>query len=346
MHLADALRHRARRGGARLLMAGSVLALATLTTAVLPANIASAAALPTISAPPDVVVGEASGSVSLPVTLSASSTSTVTVNYATSAGGNCNNLFQSKSGTLTFMPGVTSQSVTVTLNNCHLGAIQNFPDFTFTLSGAVNGTIVKPSTQIDVIGDGAAVATPGLDVRNAVVDNTAGNVMVPVLLGGPQGSPSNSTVTVNYTTANGSATAGTDYTHHERDAHLRSRTDGAEHRRSHPCPVGGRPLAELHGDALSPTNTVITQGTGTVTIGASGGTAVSSPTISAPVDTVVGEADGYIDLPVTFGAPGTSTVMVNYATSAGGNCNNLFQSQSGTLTFLPGVTLETVPDTS
>ncbi len=54
---------------------------------------------------------------------------------------------------------------------------------------------------------------------------------------------------------------------------------------------------------------------------------------------MVGEADGYIDLPVTLSAPGTSTVTVNYATPSGGGCNQLFQGQSGTLTFVPGVTL-------
>ena len=210
----------------------------------------------------------------------------------------------------------------------------------------MNGTIVKPSTQIDVIGDGAAVATPGLDVRNAVVDNTAGNVMVPVLLGGPQGSPSNSTVTVNYTTANGSATAGTDY----------STTSGmltfapGQTAQNIVVPIlarsGAAPSRSFTVTLSSPTNAVITQGTGTVTIGASGGTPVSSPTISAPVDTVVGEADGYIDLPVTLSAPGTSTVMVNYATSAGGNCNNLFQGESRDPHVRPWSDPRDGPDTS
>ena len=37
-------------------------------------------------------------------------------------------------------------------------------------------------------------------------------MLVPVLLGGPAGQASTSTVTVNYTTANGTATAGADYT--------------------------------------------------------------------------------------------------------------------------------------
>src|ERR1039458_2190788 len=42
---------------------------------------------------------------------------------------------------------------------------------------------------------------------------------------------------------------------------------------------------------------------------------VASPGISAPPDVIAGEADGYLDLPVTLSVPGTSTVTVNYATS-------------------------------
>ena len=47
---------------------------------------------------------------------------------------------------------------------------------------------------------------------------SAGTVNVPVLLGGPSGTASNSTVTVNYATNNGSAPAGTDYTADQRHA--------------------------------------------------------------------------------------------------------------------------------
>ncbi len=220
--------------------------------------------------------------------------------------------------------------------------LANFPDFTLTLSSAVNGTIVEPSTQVDIIGDGGVVSTPGLYVRSAVVDKSAGTVTVPVLLGGPQGAPSNSTVTVDYTTANGSATAGTDYT----------TTSGkltfgpGQTEQNVVVPIlnrsGAAPSRSFKVGIYSPTNAVITRNIGVVTIGASGGTAVSSPGISAPANTVVGEADGYLDLPVTLSAPGTSTVTVNYATSGGGSCNNLFQPESGTLTFVPGVTLESV----
>ena len=304
----------------------------------------TASSLPNISAPANTVVGEADGYIDLPVTLSAPGTSTVTVNYATASGGGCDNLFQGQSGTLTFVPGQTLEAIRVPLNNCGLSepSYGEFMNFTFTLSDATNGVIVKPSTQVDIIGDGTTAATPGLYVRNAEVDNTAGNVMVPVLLGGPEGATSTSTITVNYTTANGSATAGTDYT----------TTSGTltfgpgQTVQNIVVPIIDRssaaPSRNFSVNLSSPTDAVITEGTGVVTIGASGGTASSLPNISAPANTVVGEADGYIDLPVTLSAPGTSTVTVNYATASGGGCDNLFQGQSGTLTFVPGQTLEAI----
>ncbi len=146
----------------------------------------------------------------------------------------------------------------------------NFPDFAFTLSSAMNGTIIDPSTQVDIIGDGTAVSTPGLYVRNAVVDNTAGTVMVPVLLGGPEGAPSASTVTVHYTTANGSASAGTDYT-----ATSGTLTFGpGQTAKNIVVPIidrsGAAPSRNFSVSLSSPTNAVITNGTGVVTIGASG----------------------------------------------------------------------------
>ena len=96
----------------RLSVIGLVIGLTTLSVAVLPAEIASAATSPNISAGPNVVVGEAAGSVTLPVTLSASSTSTVTVNYATPSGGACNNLFQGEEWHPQFFPR-GNESVTI-----------------------------------------------------------------------------------------------------------------------------------------------------------------------------------------------------------------------------------------
>ena len=290
-----------------------------LASAPPPASGASPVASPNISAPPDVVVSEFDSQVTLPVTLSAPGTSVVTVNYATAdstagSGTGCDALYVAASGTLTFEPGVTTEVVRVDLLNCNLSGLHSF---TFNLSTAVNGTIIRPSTRVGIVGNSTTnVSTnPGLYVRDATVDNSAGTIEVPVLLGGPIGTPSASTVTVNYTTTNGSALAGTDY----------STTSGTltfgpgETVQDVAVPIIDRtsaaPSRSFSVTLSGATNATIVDGTGVVTIGASGATAVASPNISAPPDEVVSEDDGYVDLPVTLSAPGTSVVTVNYATA-------------------------------
>ena len=316
---------------------------------------------PTITAPADVVVGEASGSVSLRVSLSAPGTSTVSVAYTTANGTALNSTacfsnvdsYVGVKGTLTFAAGVTSKVVKVKLNNCH---VAGFGSFTFNLSTTpTNATTARDSTSIGIVGDGNVTSSPGLYARNAVVDTGAGTVAIPVLLGGPSGTASTSTVTVHYATSNGTAIAGTDYT-------MKSGTltfgpgqtaEGvavAITKRTSAAPSRSFTLT-----LSSPVNAVIVNGTGTVVIGASGAAAVSAPSIAAPPDVVVGETDGYVDLAVSLSAPGTSTVSVTYTTGNGTalsstSCFSNVDSYigvppsgvPGTLTFAPGETTKAV----
>ena len=180
--------------------------LATGTgTVTIEANNGAVAAFPTISAPPNLVVAEADGYVDLPVTLGSPGSSTVSVNYAMSTGSGTSgtgcsfaNIYQGQSGTLTFLPGVTSQAVRVPLLDCHISS-SGFFTFYLNLSNASGGTIVDSSTQVDVTGNApASGATSGLFVKSTTVDASAGTVQVPVLLGGPTGSAQGQTVTVNY----------------------------------------------------------------------------------------------------------------------------------------------------
>src|SRR5439155_5200843 len=94
----------------------------------------------------------------------------------------------------------------------------------------------------------------------------------------------------------------------------------------------------------TPVNATLVQKTATITIGASGATAVASPKISAPPDGIAAEADGYLDLPVTLSAPATKSVTVSYANAnstagSGTVCNATYVgvpnpgSTAGTLTF-------------
>ena len=206
----------------RLSVFGLVIGLATVSAAVIPVQVVNAAVSPGIYAPTDVVVGETDGSVTLPVTLNVASTTTVTVNYATADGSgsggytSCalsNSIYESASGTLTFPPGSTTQDVTVTLLNCDKSLTTGFFTFYLNLSGNSTGsTINRATTQIDVTGDASAASTPGLYAIGATVDNSAGTVNVPVVLGGPSGAASAVAVSVSYSTKNGSAVSGTDYT--------------------------------------------------------------------------------------------------------------------------------------
>jgi hypothetical protein len=338
------------------LFASPAAALAASITLKPSAGPPASTVTPNIAAPPDVIVGEASGHVNLKVTLSASSTQTVTVSYATAdstalSGTECGDTYTGVNGTLTFSPGQTSKLVSVTLLNCGLSG---FRSFTFNLSAATNATIVRPSTRIGIVGDPAAGTTaPGLYARSAYVDNLAGSVTVPVLLGGPAGATSDSTVTVHYATANGTATAGTDYT-----ATSGTLTFGpGQTVQIITVPIldraGAAPTRNFTVNLSSPVNATLVQKTATVTIGASGATAVASPDISAPPDGIVSEADGYLDLPVTLSAPATKPVTVSYATAdstalSGTECGDTYVgvpnpgSTAGTLTFTPGQTIQTV----
>ena len=210
--------------------------------------------------------------------------------------------------------------------------------------------MARASTRIGIVGNGNATTTPALVVRNAVVDNGAGTVDVPVLLGGPSGTAGTTTVTVDYSTADGTAVAGSDYT---ATSGTLTFTPG-ETVENIPVAISGRtgdlPSRNFTVTLSSPTDATIGIGTGTVVIGASGAIPVAMPSISAPPDVIVGSGDGYVDLPVTLSAPGTNTVTAFYqffnGTAAGGGAcadgASFFADQSGTLTFAPGETTKVV----
>jgi Calx-beta domain/Fibronectin type III domain len=326
------------------------------------AGIAASAApvsSPYIFAPPDIVVGESDGFVDLPVTLSAPGESTVSMYYSTvngtalgsSGSSPCPTyVYGAIAGTLTFPPGVTTQTLRVNINNCGISSPAGFLTFDLSIYSPVNGTIAKADTQVDITGDADTGATPGLYVRDAIAG--AGTATIPVVLGGPSGLASDSPVTVSYSTHNGTAVAGTDYT----------ATSGTltfppgETAENIEVPIiarSGRAPARSFSVTLSaPANATIASGTGVVTIGASGGSVSSSPFISAPPDVVVGEADGYVDLPVTLSAPSQSAVSMYYstengtATGVGGSASPCptyqYMGVEGTLTFPPGVTTQVV----
>jgi ELWxxDGT repeat protein len=138
------------------------------------------------------------------VTLSAASTATVTVGYATASGtAKAGSDYQAASGTLTIPAGQTTGTITILVKGDRLGE----PNETLfvNLSGPTNATIA----------DGQAVGTivddePRIRIRDAKgAEGNAGTVAFTFTVS--LSIESDAPVTVNYTTANGTATAGGDY---------------------------------------------------------------------------------------------------------------------------------------
>jgi hypothetical protein len=305
---------------------------------------------PAISAPADAIVGESDGIVDLTVRLSASSTQPVSVNYATanstaSASTVCNSDFVATSGTLNFAPGETTKVVHVQLNDC--SEVEFLESFTLGLSVPINATIARASTRVSIIDNDTVVASPRVLVRDAIVDEKDGVALVGVLLGGPRGQASNSTVTVDYATHDGTAGAGADYT-----ANTGSLTFApGQVAKTIAVPIADDGAAEPSENftltLADANNATIADGTGTIAIGAGDAAATSQPRLSTPADAIVGEGDGYVDLAVRLSAPGSEPVAVNYSTanstaSASTVCNSDYVAVTGTLNFAPGETTKVV----
>ena len=134
-------------------------------------------------------------------------------------------------------------------------------------------------------------------------------------------------MTVDYATADGSATARRRLHGHRGHAHLRARGDGEDGRWCRSTTTS--PASPRRASTLSlsgATSATIGDGSGVVAIGRQRGDALSLPGIFAPADVVVGEDDGYVDLVVSLSAPGLNTVAVATRPStaprrAGNSCN-------------------------
>ena len=140
------------------------------------------------------------------VTLSAASGRTVAVNYATANGtATSTSDYTAVSGTLTFNAGTTSQQITVPVRGDTVNEATE--TFNVNLSNATNATIVT-SQGVGTIIDNDPV--PSVTINDVSI--TEGNFLTKTATFTlTLSAASGQTVTVNYATANGTATAGSDY---------------------------------------------------------------------------------------------------------------------------------------
>jgi Calx-beta domain len=144
---------------------------------------------------------------SFTVSLSAPSGQTVSVAFATADGTALGGQdYLTVSGTVTFLPGTTVQSVPVSI----IGDLLDEPDesFSLDLSAPVNATIVDGQGAGTIIDNDAPPAVSVSDC--AVVEGDAGPT--PCAFTVSLSAPSSFTVSVSYNTMDGTATAGADYT--------------------------------------------------------------------------------------------------------------------------------------
>jgi predicted extracellular nuclease/uncharacterized protein YjiK/2',3'-cyclic-nucleotide 2'-phosphodiesterase (5'-nucleotidase family) len=159
----------------------------------------------------DVTVGEAAGTANFTVTtIDPIATGTATVNYATANGTAFASPYDyiATSGTLTFTGGgATTQTIAVTINNDSIYEPVN-ETFSVNLSNAINGTIADAQGICTIQDDDLPVTVRVTDASIPEGNSGTKNLNFLISLSAPSGQ----VVTVDYATANNTATAGSDYT--------------------------------------------------------------------------------------------------------------------------------------
>ena len=280
------------------------------------------------------------------VTLSAASAQTVTVAFGTADGSAIlGSDYQSNSGTLTFTPGLTTQPVTVLVNGDTLDEANE--TFFVNLSNATNAAILDPQ-GLGTINDNDP--TPSLSINDlasiAEGDSGTSTATFTVTLSTASGQ----TVTVNYATADGTATtAGNDY----------AATSGTltfnpgDTTKPIPVTINGdatfEPNETFFINLTTPSNATIsdTQGQGTI-VNDDAAPPTPNITIDDPSVTEGNSGTKTLGFTVSLSIPSASTITVDYATASAAPASGVatagtdYLASSGTVTFDPGQTSKPV----
>ncbi|MGZ5387639.1 MAG: Calx-beta domain-containing protein, partial [Solirubrobacterales bacterium] len=275
------------------------------------------------------------------VSLNAASANPVTVNYATANGtATAPGDYASATGTVTFAPGDTSETVTVQVNGDT--AVEPNETFNVNLSGATGNAAIADGTGVGTItNDDVAGSTISInDVSVAEGNSGQTPAQFTVSLSAPQAAP----VTVAFATANGTAVAPGDYA---------SATGTVTFA---PGDTSETVTVQVNGDtAVEPNetfnvnlsgatgNATIADGTGVGTITNDDVAAGSTISIN---DVSVAEGNSGqtpAQFTVSLSAPQAAPVTVAFATANGtAVAPGDYASATGTVTFAPNDTSETV----
>ncbi len=273
------------------------------------------------------------------VTLSHASSDTVSVDYATNGGTAtaADGDYVAATGTVTFNPGQTAQTVDVTVN----GDLTHESDETFTVDlsnetnagvaeGSGTGTITNDDQVPDISTDDQSITEGDTGTSTLTFNVTLSN-------------PSDQTVTVDYTTNGGTATtADGDYVAATGTVSF----DPGQTAKTVDVTVNGDLTHESDEsftvDLSNPSNGNVLAGSGTGTILDDD----ASPTISVANASVTegNVGDTTLSFDVTLSVASAGTVTVDYTTTDGSAtlANSDYDAASDTLTFDPGQTTKTV----
>ena len=277
------------------------------------------------------------------VTLSAASGRPVTVNYATAngtatAGTTGSADYVATSGTLTFSPGTTTQSIAVSVRGDT--TVESNQTFAVNLSGGTNATVADSQGTGTILNDDL----PALSISNVTVtEGNSGSVTAQFTV--TLSASSSQTVTVNYATANSTATLGSDYTSASGSLSFSPGTTS----RTISVAVLGDVFDEVNetfvvnlSDAVN-ASIAKAQGIGTITDDD------ATPSLSInDVSLTEGNAGTKpFTFTVTLSAASGRSVTVKYATAngtatAGTTGSADYVATSGTLTFSPGTTTQSI----
>jgi hypothetical protein len=266
----------------------------------------------------------------LTVSLSSASGKTVTADYATSdSTASAGSDYVAAAGSLSFSPGETSEAIDVTVNGDTLDEVNE--NLTVTLSAPTNATLLDGSGIGTITDDDPP---PVLSVDDATVaEGDAGSVTATFTVS--LSAVSARTVTVDYATSDGTATAGSDYT---AASGTLSFAPG-ETSKTVAVAVQGDVLDEADEtftlDLSSPVRATIADGQGLGTI------TDDDPTPSLSVDDVsISEGDSgtkTLTFTITLSAASGRAVTVDYATATvTASDPDDFTNKSGTSTFSAG----------
>lgn len=311
--------------------------------------------MPTLSVR-DLTVSEADGFADVTVFLDKPSASTVTVAWTTTDGTAYDRSgfdfdYQAASGSLSFAPGETEKTVRISLRSTATvtnADIERNEWFFVKLSTPVGATLANDGTgRVTVIDNDTVVTRAQLYASDVIVDEGVGAARFVLTLGRDRGAASTQPVTVEVSTRDGSATAGSDFTA------LRTTVTFApgETAKTVVVPITNDTLAEGHEtftlQLAHAQGADIARGEASATIAANDATPVVRPKISV-ASTYWSEGRPWLDVPVTLSAPSNQRITVRWQTvddtatrivsGAGGD----YHAEPGLLTFEPGQTVQLI----